>query len=51
MLDSDSPDFPDTGNPDFCFGMPGLPNGIGNVESDYGTALLARGGGGAVPEL
>ena len=51
VFDSDSPDFPDTGDPDFCFGMPRLPNGIGNVESDYVTALLARRVGGAVPGL
>ena len=42
-LDSDSSDFPDTGHPDFCFGMPRSPNGIGNVESDVDTVLLARG--------
>ena len=42
-LDLYSPDFPDTGDPDFCFGMPRSPNGIGKVESDVDTALLARG--------
>ena len=43
MLDSNSPDFPDTGDPDFCFVMPRSLNGIGNVELDVDTALLARG--------
>ena len=43
VLHSDSPDFPDTGDPDICFGMPRSPNVIGNVESDHDTALLARG--------
>ena len=46
MFDSVSPDFPDTGDPDFCFKMPRLRDGFGDVESDYDTALLARGGGG-----
>ena len=45
VFDSDSPDFPDTGDPDFCFGMPRSPDGIGDIESDYDTALWARGGG------
>ena len=44
VFDSDSPDFPDN----FCFGMPRLPNGIGNMDLDVDTALLARG---AVPGL
>ena len=43
VFDSDSPDFPDMGDTDFCFGMPRLPNSIGNVELDVDTALLARG--------
>ena len=46
VFDSDSSDFPDTGDPDFCLGMLRSPNDIGNVESVCGTALLARGGGG-----
>ena len=39
VFDSDSPDFPDTGNPDFCFEMPRLRDGFGDVETDYDSAL------------
>ena len=43
VFDSDLPDFLDTGDPDFCFGMPLSRDGVGTVESDCDTALLARG--------
>ena len=46
VFDSELPDFPDTGDPDVCLGTLWSPNNIGNVYSDFGTALLARGGGG-----
>ena len=43
VFESDSPDFLYTGNPDICFGMLRSRDGVGNVESDCDTALLARG--------
>ena len=43
VFDSDSPDFLDTCDPDFWFGMPRSRDGVGTIESDCDTALLARG--------
>ena len=43
VFESDSPDFLDTGDPDLCFGMPRSRDGVGNVELDCDTAILARG--------
>ena len=42
VFDSDSPDFSDTGDPDFWLGMPRSRDGVATVESDCDTALLAR---------
>ena len=46
VLESDSPDFLDTGDPDFCFGMPRSRDGFGDIDSDCDAALFSRGGGG-----
>ena len=51
VFDSDLPDFPDTGDPDFCFKMPRLRDGFRDVESDYDCSISSGGGGGAVPGL
>ena len=43
VLESDSPDFLDTGNPELCLGMPEPRGCVWDIELVCDTALLGRG--------